>query len=81
MLVHFMDVFPSGEDLGVRLFHFPLEFLSLFRAIEEGFDEGGFVGWRCTDDGNRGEGTEGEERYSIGGAKGGGYSEGKMSIH
>ena len=83
MLTHFMDIFSPSEDLGIRLFHFPLEFLALFRAIEEGLHERGFVAWRGrgTDEGDRGEGaTEGELRYSMGRATGEGF-ECKMSIH
>ena len=82
MLIHFMDIFATSEDLRIRLFHFPLEFMSLFRAIEKGFHERGFVAWRGrgTDEGDRGEGAEDELRYSMGRVTGEGF-EGKMSIH
>lgn len=46
MLIYFMDIFSSSEDFGVGLFHFTLEFLTLFGAVEEGFHEGGTIGWR-----------------------------------
>jgi len=83
MLIHFMDIFATSEDLRIRLFHFPLQFMSLFRAIEKGFHERGFVAWRgrSTDGGDRGEGPEEDNlRYSMGRATGEDFG-GKMSIH
>jgi hypothetical protein len=40
MRVDFVDVFSPCEDFGVGLLHFALQFLTLFRAIQEGFDKG-----------------------------------------
>ena len=59
MLIHFVDVFSSSKDFRVRLFHFPLKFLTFLGSVKERFYEWWTVWWRRISDG------EGAERTTL----------------
>jgi len=39
MLIHLMHILPPGQNLGIRLFHLPLHFLSLLTPIQKALDQ------------------------------------------